>query len=486
MSSQLSHLKPTELWNNFESLCGIPRPSKHEEKVTAFVQEFAKAHKIECEVDNIGNVILRKDATAGMEKAPSVVMQSHLDMVPQKDSDIEHDFEKDSIRPRIDGNLVKATGTTLGADNGIGVAAILTAMASPDIAHGPLEALLTVDEEAGMTGARHLESGKIKSKILFNLDSEDEGEFCIGCAGGKDTVAKLPYTSTSTPSNAKLFSVEVTGLKGGHSGIDVGPDLANGIKVLTRLLWVARKEMELHLVSIDGGTLRNTIPREAKGVVAIRSEDVDSFKKAIEKTGSAIKAEYKKKDGGLTISVDESKSTSNVFDTESTDRILNTIYACPDGVFAMLRDMPSIQETSTNLGIVTTEKDGVSVVTLQRSAVESKREDVANMVRSVMEMGQGKVEHENPYPGWTPNVKSPALKTLCQVYESKFGKNPAVMATHGGLECGLIMSAYPGLDAISFGPTIRYPHTPREEVDIQSVERFWDFLLEALKEMKKD
>jgi dipeptidase D len=413
------------------------------------------------------------------------VFQCHLDMVPQKNSDVNHDFVKDPIKPRIDGETVKATGTTLGADNGMGMAAILAVLEAKDLVHGPIEALFTVDEEQGMTGAEALKAGLLKGDILFNLDNEDEGEICIGCAGGRDVIAKLSYKEESVPADSVAYKVTVTGLKGGHSGVDIQLNRGNANKVLNRLLWETRRETDLRISHFEGGNLRNAIPREGYAVVTVPNAKSAAFLKKIESVGADMKHELRTVDPELTIKAEKTTTPSKVWDKSSAERLLNALHGCPHGAFALLPGMPNVAETSTNLAIVKSENGKVTVHSMLRSSVDSKRPDLANMIRSIFELAGAEVEVTSGYPGWEPRFDSPVLKTLLEVYKKKFGKEAKITATHGGLECGIIRSKYPTMDALSFGPTIRFPHSPDEQVSIPTVQKFWDFTTEILKEIPK-
>lgn len=481
MGNVLGNLKPTAIWKHFEKICSIPHPSKHEQKLAAYVKEFAQSCGCEATVDEAGNVIVRKPATKGMENRRGVVFQCHLDMVPQKNSDVKHNFETDPIQPRIEGDLVKASGTTLGSDNGMGISACLGILEAKDLVHGPIEALFTIDEEQGMTGAEKLKPGFLKGDILFNLDNEDEGELCISCAGGMDVVAKLSYKEEAASKDAVAFKVSVMGLKGGHSGVDIHLGRGNASKVVNRVLWEANREIDLRISGFEGGNLRNAIPREAWAVVTVPKNKSDVFLKKVENITAAIKAELRAVDPELTIKTEKMDLPAKVMDKTASERLLKALYACPHGCFAVLPGMPNVAETSTNLAIVKSDKGVVTVTSMLRSSIGSKRPDVANMIRSVFEMAGAEVETRGEYPGWEPRFDSPVLKTLKEVYKKRFGKESHITATHGGLECGIILSKYPKMDAISFGPTIRYPHSPDEQVNIPSVQKFWDFLTEILK-----
>lgn len=483
MANDLGSLKPAAIWKHFEKICAIPHPSSHEQKIAAYVKDFATSCGCEATMDAVGNVIVRKPATKGMENRRGVVLQAHLDMVPQKNQNVKHDFLTDPIKPVVDGNSVKATGTTLGSDNGIGIAAVLAILESKDVPHGPLEALFTLDEEQGMTGANALKAGVLKGDVLFNLDSEDEGEVCISCAGGMDVKTRIPCKEEATPGAAAAFKVTVGGLRGGHSGCDIQLNRGNATKVLNRILWEAHREMDLHVGSIEGGTLRNAIPRDAWAVVTVPKDKADAFLKKVETVAAAIGDELKSADPDLKVRAEKADLPAKVMDASATTRLLDALYACPHGAFALVDGMPNVAETSTNLAVVKSENGVVSVTCMLRSSFDSKRPDVANMIRSVFELAGGESDTSNEYPGWAPNFDSPVLTMLKDVYKNKFGKEPKVTATHGGLECGIIRSKYPTMDAVSFGPTIKFPHSPDEHVLIDTVQKFWDFLTGALKQV---
>ncbi|MFA6924240.1 MAG: aminoacyl-histidine dipeptidase [Bacteroidales bacterium] len=485
MAKVLNNLKPQPLWDLFEEICNVPHPSKHEKKLAEFVLDFAKNNGIEAATDQAGNVILRKPATPGKENLKGVIMQSHLDMVPQKNSDIPHDFEKDPIKPRIEGEWVKATGTTLGADNGIGMAASLAVMAAKDIEHGPLECLITVDEETGMTGAFELKPGLFKGDILLNLDSEDHGELFIGCAGGINTSAKLPFKKEPVDKSMTSFKIAVKGLKGGHSGLDINLGRGNANKIINRILFESANKFGLRVAEINGGTLRNAIPREAFATIVLPANQKDAFAKFVKEFEKIVKNELATTDPEVVFLVETTNLPDAVMDLQSQQKFLNAIYACPNGVFGMSADMIGLVETSNNLAIVKSENNAVCIETLQRSSVESQKEDIAAMLKSVFTLAGAEVVQSGSYPGWKPNVNSPILQVMKDVYNKLYGNVPAINAVHAGLECGLLGSVYPNWDMISFGPTIRSPHSPDERVQIESVGKFWNYLVETLKNIPK-
>lgn len=485
MSNVLSNLKPQLLWEIFGDICSIPHPSKHEGKITAWVLDFAKKHGIESHVDEVGNVILRKPATPGYEDRKGVVLQGHLDMVPQKNSDTVHDFLTDPILPRIEGEWLKATGTTLGADNGIGVAAALAAMADNTVEHGPLEALLTIDEETGMTGAFGLKPGLFNGSILINLDSEDEGELYVGCAGGIDTTATLKYDEVAVPSGHVAYKLELKGLKGGHSGMDIVLGRGNSNKLIFRYMHHAAKKHGLRLSSIDGGSLRNAIPRESFAVVTIPQENEQKFLECVKENEAIFRSELSATEPGLVFNALKTDMPAFVMDTVSQNKLILSVYGCPNGVIRMSADMENLVETSLNLAIVKSANKEAKVICLLRSSVDTAKFDLSVMVESVFHLAGADVKHEGAYPGWKPNMSSAILNVCKETYHRMYGKTPEVKAIHAGLECGLLGGVYPNWDMISFGPTIRSPHSPDERVNIETVGKFWEYLTGVLKSIPR-
>lgn len=479
-NSILENLEPKGIFKFFGEILSIPRPSKHEEKMTEYLINWAKERNLDYESDEIGNVIIRKGATQGKENSPWVCLQSHIDMVCEKNSDKVFDFEKDAIVPIIDGEWLKADGTTLGADDGIGVATALAILDANDIEHGPIECLFTVDEETGLSGAEALSSDVLKSRILLNLDSEDEGEICIGCAGGIDTVAKLPFDKEETP-DAPAFKIMVKGLKGGHSGDDINKGLACANKLLNRILWSLDKEMDLRLACFDGGNLRNAIAREAYATFVVAEADVELMKEIVEKFTNDLKYEFRTTEPDMEITLMEAEKPEFVVDMLSQDNLLNVLYACPHGVLAMSREIPGFVETSTNLASIKMKEDHFFITTSQRSSVESSKYAAAYRVESCFLLAGADVEHGDGYPGWAPNPESKILKIAVDAYKKLFNKEPIVRAIHAGLECGLIGEKYPGMDMISYGPTLRGVHSPDERLEIKTVELYWKHTLEILK-----
>ena len=476
----LENLEPKSLFKFFGEILSIPRPSKHEEKMTEYLINWAKERNLDYESDEIGNVIIRKGATKGKENSPWVCLQSHIDMVCEKNSDKDFDFEKDAIVPKIEGEWLKADGTTLGADDGIGVATALAILDANDIEHGPIECLFTVDEETGLSGAEALSPNVLKSRILLNLDSEDEGEIFIGCAGGIDTVAQLPFDKEETP-DAPAFKIMVKGLKGGHSGDDINKGLACANKLLNRILWSLDKEMDLRLACFDGGNLRNAIAREAYATFVVAEADVELMKEIVEKFTNDLKYEFRNTEPDMEIILMEAERPEFVVDMLSQDNLLNVLYACPHGVLAMSREIPGFVETSTNLASIKMKEDHFFITTSQRSSVESSKYAAAYRVESCFLLAGADVEHGDGYPGWAPNPESKILKIAVDAYKKLFNKEPIVRAIHAGLECGLIGEKYPGMDMISYGPTLRGVHSPDERLEIKTVELYWKHTLEILK-----
>lgn len=482
MSNEISKLEPTLLWENFYSLTQIPRPSNFETKIQEFVFEFGQKLGLETEKDEAGNIIIRKPATAGFENRKGVILQAHLDMVPQKNSDKEHDFKTDPIETFIDEDWVKANGTTLGADNGIGAAAAMAVLASDNLQHGPIEALFTATEETGMDGAEGLQAGVLNGEILLNMDSEDEGELYVGCAGGEDLTVDFDYKKKEMPVNFIGGRLSVTGLKGGHSGMDIILQRANANKVFFRILNLAAEKLGVRLISIDGGSLRNAIPREAFGLVAVKKKKWDKLVKLVEKASDVICKEFEATEPNMKITLEPEDVIAKLIDKRTQYHLTRAILACPNGVIRMSDSMPGLVETSSNMAVVKSDakKKQVRISFLMRSSVDTAKEELAQRMKGLFKLAGAKVKFSGSYPGWKPNMESPILKTMQAVYENKYGKIPEIKAIHAGLECGILGGTYPKWDMISFGPTIRFPHSPDEKVNIPSVARFWDFLVETL------
>jgi dipeptidase D len=482
MSKVLGGLKPERLWNHFEDICAIPHPSKKEGNIIKFMKEFGEKLGLETHVDEVGNVIIRKPATPGMENRTGIILQGHLDMVPQKNSDKDHDFEKDPIQPRIEGEWVKATGTTLGADNGMGVCAAMAILESKDLQHGPIEGLFTVDEETGMTGAFGLKPGLLKGDILINLDSEEEGELCIGCAGGTNANITFKYKDAAVQAGMAAYKISVTGLKGGHSGVDIHLGRGNSNKILFRFLRQAERKYGLRLASIDGGSLRNAIPRESFAVVVFPQDKATLLTKDLKEFEAMVRKELSAVEPDLKMLMTTAETPKSLIDSDTQKRLINAVLACPNEVIRMSNEMEGLVETSTNLAIVKSENGTIKIQCLLRSSVDSAKEYLENRIEAVFELaGADVILLDGRYPGWKPNPSSAILKTMKDLYTKQFGKVPGIYAIHAGLECGLLGGVYPNFDMVSCGPTIKYPHSPDEMVHIESVKKFWDFLVETLK-----
>ncbi|SQD78882.1 aminoacyl-histidine dipeptidase [Moritella yayanosii] len=479
--ANLSNLEPQVVWHIFEQMCAHPRPSKHEEKVSAWIQKLAKDHNIECKEDKVGNLILRKSATAGMEDRKGVVLQAHMDMVPQKNSDIEHNFVTDPIDAYVDGEWVTARGTTLGADNGIGLAASLAVIFSDNIEHGPLEVLVTIDEEAGMTGAFGLEAGWLEGDILLNTDSEDEGEVYMGCAGGIDANIQFPLQHEAAPSDHQTFEIVIKGLKGGHSGVDIHLGRGNANKLLARFLKEAGRDIAVRLATINGGTLRNAIPREAFAIVTVAPAQREEFKACLEFFTQAIKKELSATEPFIEVTLTPIVEQPQVLTVDCQTRLIAALNGVFNGVVRMSDEVEGVVETSSNLGVVETQTDNVFIKCLIRSLSDSCRIDAQEMIASVFELAGGKVVLDGAYPGWKPDTTSPIMQIMRDVYEKEFGSVPKIMVIHAGLECGLFKTSYPNMDMASFGPTICFPHSPDEKVNITTVDMFWKYLQAILK-----
>ena len=479
--SDIQKLEPKQVWNYFHEITQIPRPSKNEQKIVEYMKDFGKKHNLETIIDKTGNVIFRKPAAKGMENRKGVIFQAHLDMVPQKNSDKKHDFEKDPIETIVDGEWVRANGTTLGADNGIGVAAAMSVLASKTIKHGTLEALFTIDEETGMTGVFGLKKGVLKGDILMNLDSEDEGELYVGCAGGIDVSIEKKYTEEPSPKGTSTYKVTLKGLKGGHSGVDISLGRANANKLLFRFLMQAESDFGVRIAETSGGDLRNAIPRESNALVLVASKKASEFEKFIKHYEKMYRAEFTETEPTLSFKAAKTETPARVMNKNDQYRIIRAVYACPNGVQRMSQAMPGLVETSNNLAIVRCGKGKFEAHNLTRSSVDSAKEATAWKIAGVFHLIDAKVNVKGGYPGWKPNMQSPILNSMSKVYKDMYGRTPDIKAIHAGLECGILGGTYPNLDMISFGPTIRYPHSPDEKVNIESVKRFWDFMVETLK-----
>jgi dipeptidase D len=474
-------IEPEGVWSYFKEICKIPRRSSKEEKIIEYLVGFGKKHHLETFTDEVGNVVIRKPASRGFEHRKSICLQSHMDMVAEKNSNSSHNFDTDPILPVIEGDWVKAGDTTLGADNGIGIASQLAILDDPKISHGPLECLFTVEEELGLKGAFNLNPDFINSKILLNLDSEDEGELFIGCAGGIDTTATILYSTRKVPGNSVAFKIKVTGLKGGHSGDDINKNRGNSIKILNRFLWTVSRRMSIRIARFEGGNLRNAIPREAYAIVTTYRSKSQMLKDEFQQFNIAIKNELSTNEPFIKLEMESIDLPYFVLKKKYQRRMFNILYGCPHGVISMSRSIKDLVETSTNLASIQfTNHNTYTVATSQRSSVESEKQNIANMVRSIFELVKASIEHSSGYPGWEPDTDSEILKTTFESYKKLFGNEPLVKAIHAGLECGLFLKKYPYLDMISFGPTIRGAHSPDERVEIRSVKKYWDLLLSVL------
>ncbi len=477
----IKNLKPHLVWKYFSEILLIPRPSKKEEKIIAYIIAFAKKQKLVYKKDKTGNIIISKPATTGYENKKSIALQSHVDMVCEKSANVKHQFETDPIDAYIDDGWIKARGTTLGADNGIGIATQLALLADKTIKHGPIECLFTVDEESGLTGAFNIKKDFFKSKILINLDSEDEGELFIGCAGGTDTLITMPYKRKLLKKPCSAYTVSVKGLRGGHSGDDIEKGLGNSNKILIRFLWEATKLFKIRLFDFQGGNLRNAIPREAKADMVVCIHKKEAFLQFFEEYNHTMKNELKVTEPNMNIQLTTAARPQSVMTGKSQNRFLHAVHACPNGVIEMSMDIPGLVQTSTNLASVKFTGDHViEIVTSQRSSVDSSKTNISNRVKSLFTLARGKVVHTDGYPGWVPNANSEILKITKASYKSLFKKEPVVRAIHAGLECGLFLEKYPDLDMVSFGPTIKAAHSPDERMEISTVDKFWRLLLKVL------
>lgn len=481
MSNAISQLKPQVLWSHFSQLNSIPRPSKKEDRVKAWIIGLGEALGLETNQDEVGNVLIRKPATLGMENRVGVVLQSHLDMVCQKNNETVFDFENEGIRMHIDGDWVRADGTTLGADNGIGVAAILGVLASKDIPHPSLEALFTIDEETGMTGALGLKGGFLKGKILLNLDTEDDDELSIGCAGGVDVTSSGSYDKESIVGNVKHLQLTIKGGSGGHSGMDIQKGLANVNKVMNRILLIAIESIDFRIASIRGGGLRNAIPRESMCQLIISPDDLEGLRESIHHEMMRVQQEHRSTDPELTWDLSTaSEAAKNVMSEEEQELILLAIQACPVGIHRMSPDIEGLVQTSNNLAQVVIGDGLVKLSCLCRSSVDSEKDDHARSIASAFALAGLETAYSGNYPGWTPNPGSAVVSLFKELYHELFGESARVLACHAGLECGILGTNYPDMDMVSFGPNIRGAHSPDECVQVSSVQKFWGFFLEGL------
>lgn len=486
MSQEILNLKPTRLWKHFYDLNQIPRPTGQMEEATKFVIDFGKSLGLDVKQDKTGNVVITKAATTGMENAPVVILQSHLDMVPQKNNDVKHDFTKDPIEMVIDGDKVRAKSTTLGSDNGIGVAAIMAILEDTSLKHGKIEALFTVDEEVGMVGAFGLQPGFLSGNILLNLDTEEIGELCVGCAGGADVNADWEFKDVEVPEGDIAYKVVLTGLRGGHSGTEIHLGRANANKLMGYFLIDAIANFEVRLSSIDGGSLRNAIPREATAIVTLPKEDEQDFLNLIKEYEGIYKEEYKAVElvDKMSFTAEKTELPKTLIPEEIQDGLINAVVGCQNGVISMLTEFEGIVETSTNLASVKSSPGRIEAKMLARSSSETRKDEICTSLESVFSLAGAKVSIENPYPGWQPNAQSDTLNMMAALYDEMYGEKAHVVVVHAGLECGIILSSTPGLDIVSFGPTILNAHSPDEYVVIDTVGKFYDYLIKTLERIK--
>lgn len=479
--SELSQLSPQPLWDIFAKICSIPHPSYHEEALAEHILGWAKEKGFYTDRDKVGNILIRKPATPGMENRKPVALQAHLDMVPQKNNDTVHDFTKDPIQPWVDGEWVKARGTTLGADNGIGMASALAVLADDSVEHGPLEVLLTMTEEAGMDGAFGLQAGWLQAEILINTDSEEEGEIYMGCAGGIDFITTLPVEREAVPAGFETLKLTIKGLKGGHSGCDIHVGLGNANKLLARFLATQLKALDIRLIDFTGGTLRNAIPREAFATLAVAADKVDALKAAAAGFLATLQNEVSPKDKNVNVLVEPLASERQALTSNSRDRFIALLNSTPNGVIRNSDVMKGVVETSLNLGVVSIKEDQAEIICLIRSLIDSGKDYVVEMLISLGELAGAKTAPKGGYPGWQPDASSPVMALVRETYEKLFNRTPNIQVIHAGLECGLFKKPYPEMDMVSIGPTITGPHSPDEQVHIESVGLYWKLLTELLR-----
>ncbi len=484
MASSFETIEPNNLWKHFAELLKIPHCSGNEKALGNYIIAFAESKDLEWKRDDVGNVVIIKPGSPGHENSVGVILQGHLDMVCEKNSDVSHDFSRDPINAKMDGDWIRAEGTTLGADNGVGVCAALAILEHDTLVHPPIECLFTVDEETGLTGATKIQPGFLKGKKLLNLDSEDEGEFTIGCAGGADTRISLPLETEHTDSG-EVYKVKLSGFRGGHSGIDINRGRGNAIKLLARILWqVSSAEVAFRLVSIEGGNLRNAIPREAWATIILNPSDKDRFSESSHGAFEKIREEYAAVETEAAISLQRAdEPTTKALTPDSQTKLISLLFTLPHGVVTMHPEMKGLVETSTNLAVVHTYETEAEIICSTRSSVASALQATRDNLVAVSSLVKADVVLEEGYPGWTPNLQSPLLQTMKNIYEKTFNKEAHVAAVHAGLECGIIGEKFPGMDMISFGPTIEHPHSPDERVHVGSVEKFWTFLTNVLSEL---
>jgi dipeptidase D len=484
MNEAIRKLEPTALWNNFANINAVPRPSKKEERIIQFAKEFGEKLNLPTLVDEVGNVIIKKPATKGMEDRVTIVLQSHLDMVHQKNAATQFDFNTQGIEMLVDGDWVKANGTTLGADNGIGVASIMALLESTTIPHPALEALFTIDEETGMTGALSLKGGLLDGEIMLNLDTEDDDELTIGCAGGVDVTAIGKYESVA-PKNAAAFNIAIKGLTGGHSGMDIHRGRGNANKIMNRLLLNLSNDLQIEIASIDGGSLRNAIPRESVAVITVSDANKEALKKQIKNFEAIIKEEYHTTDPKLVVTIEDTDAPKHVLQKDFQYKLVRSVYACPYGIYRMSPDIAGLVQTSNNVARVIVKEGAYQIQCLTRSSVDSEKIDLQDAITSTFELLGAEITATGSYPGWTPKPSAPIVKLMSDLYKERYHSEAKVSACHAGLECGILGTNYPDMQMISFGPNIKGAHSPDERVQISSVQKYWGFLLETLVRIPK-
>ena len=481
--SEISNLEPKIVWKHFDEIRKIPRCSKHEEKISEYVVNFAKKHNLKYKVDKIGNIVICKAATKGMENKPGVILQGHLDMVCEKNSDFKFDFLKDSIQLKLNGDILTAVGTTLGADNGIGLAMSLAILEDNNIKHGPIESLFTIDEETGLTGAFAMDKDMIKGRILLNLDSEDFGVLTVGCAGGGDSKIELPIKTQPAKSNLESMIIKVSGLRGGHSGVDIHEQRGNAIKLLVRMLWKTCEDYHFYISEIKGGDKHNAIPREAYAKIMIDKSEKNKFMAALKKEEKDILGEIKPIDPNFIVNFENTEKIQTILTEESQCKILNLVHGLPHGVDKKSYDIPNLVETSTNLATISFNEKNVIINTSTRSSIKSALQDLRDRIYAIADLAGAKVTEEKPYPGWKPNLNSNILKISKKIFKDMYGKETKVEAIHAGLECGIIGEKYQDMDMISIGPTLKYPHSPEEQLHVSTVDKTYKFVLKILEEI---
>jgi len=481
--SVIENLEPKLVWKHFDEIRKIPRCSKHEEKIREHILDFAKKNGLKTKTDKTGNVVILKSASKGMEKKPTVILQGHMDMVCEKNSDVKHDFTKDPIKLVKKGDILTADGTTLGADNGIGLAISMAILEDKSLKHGPIEALFTVDEETGLTGAFAMSSDMLTGKILLNLDSEDFGVITVGCAGGGDSKIEMPVETKSINGNMTSINVKVSGLRGGHSGVDIHEQRGNAVKLLTRMLWKAKDDYKFYISEIKGGDKHNAIPREAYAKISIDKSEKDEFITTLKKEEKDILEEIKPIDPKFKVDVEDVDKIKTTMTDKSQNNLLNLLHGLPHGVEKYSYDIPALVETSTNLATVAFNDKHVQIGMSTRSSIKSALQDLRDRIRATAELSNAKVEEEKPYPGWKPNMDSKLLALSKKIFKDMYKQEAKVEAIHAGLECGIIGEKFPGMDMISIGPTIKYPHSPEEQVHISTVDKFYEYVLKILENL---